>query len=215
MANKNRHIIKRDAGILANPQNAQLMRDFVSTTSPFYSTNSLMDEIVEKMVADKGKGKRLSKEFFDDYRKGVVALGLLTHVPVAETVKEEYRTFLVEMVRGIECEYDCKTPSEKALAETIASAYVRTLDTSRELRARRSQIDNSFALGQKTEYCKMLSTELDRANRHFTNPLLTLKQLKSPLLEVNVKAKNAFIAQNQQFNSSIDQNKENENNDRQ
>jgi len=213
MASKKQNIIKRDVGIPANSRNAQLMRDFVSAHSPLYSTEALMEKMIKELsISD---GKEFSEECILDFKKATVALGLSTHVPVAETVRKEYRLFLVEMVRDIEREYDCKTPSEKALAETIASAYVRTLQASQELLSARNQIESLFGLGQKTQYCSMLSKELDRANRQFTSALLTLKQLKSPSLEISVKAKTAFIGQNQQFNASVEENNKNGNNDRQ
>jgi hypothetical protein len=46
-----------------------------------------------------------------------------------------------------------------------------------------------------------MGKELDRANRIFLNALMTLKQLKNPPLELNIKAGNAFFGQNQQFNN--------------
>ena len=46
----------------------------------------------------------------------------------------------------------------------------------------------------------MISKELDRANRQFITALTTLKQIKAPSLEINVKTKAAFVAQNQQLN---------------
>jgi hypothetical protein len=44
--------------------------------------------------------------------------------------------------------------------------------------------------------------------------IATLKQIKSPNVEMNIRTKNAFIAQNQQFNANTPPNpKENENNE--
>ena len=48
----------------------------------------------------------------------------------------------------------------------------------------------------------VISTELDRANRHFVTALATLRQIKSPTLEVNVRAQTAIIGQNLQLNST-------------
>lgn len=200
-------IIKRDADTLANSQNAQLVRDFIQNHSPYYNPDILLDKLAQRIA--KNGNKELSDDFMQDYRKAVMSMGLSTHLPIAETVREEYRTFLIEMVQSIETEYDCKTPSEKALAETIASSYVRVVQFSRELSLCTKEKNMSH---EKNGYYSLMSKEVDRANRHFTNALLTLKQLKSPTLEVNVKAKNAFIGQNQQFNAS---NTQDENNERQ
>lgn len=205
MTGKKLQVIKRYDGALANPKNAQLVRDFIRNHSPYYNPDILMDKLAQKIAKNGNKG--LSDDFMHDYKKAVMAMGLSTHLPVAETVREEYRTFLIEMVQSIETEYDCKTPSEKALAETIASSYIRVVQFSRELSLCTKEKNISH---EKNGYYSLMSKEVDRANRHFTNALLTLKQLKSPTLEVNVKAKNAFIGQNQQFNTSTTQNENNE-----
>lgn len=134
---------------------------------------------------------------------------------VLGTASKEHRLDLQTMLDGIEEEYDCKTASEYALAELVASSYVRSLETSQELISCRDQINGIIGLREKTEYCSMLSKELDRANRQFTNAILTLKQLKTPSMTLNVKAKNAFVGQNQQFNTFNEPAKPNENNDHQ
>lgn len=202
-----KQIIKRNAGTLVNSRNAKLMRDFIRDHSPYYNPDILLDKLAKK-IAENGNDE-LSDDLMKDYSKAVMAMGLYTHLPVAEIVREEYRTFLIEMVKSIETEYDCKTPSEKALAEAIASSYVRVIQYSKELTKCTKEKDFSH---EKNGYYSLVSKEVDRANRHFTTALLTLKQLKSPTMEVNVKAKNAFIGQNQQFNAS---NTQNENNERQ
>jgi len=134
---------------------------------------------------------------------------------VLGAASKEHCLDLQSMLDGIEEEYDCKTASEYALAELAAGSYVRSLEASRELIDARAGVTNLFCLVEKTGYCKMLSKEIDRANRQFTSAILTLKQLKAPSMTLNVKAKNAFIAENQQFNMSADPNRQNENNDRQ
>jgi hypothetical protein len=50
-------------------------------------------------------------------------------------------------------------------------------------------------------YCAVMSKELDRANRHYLSALATLKQLKSPPFQIQVRTQNAFVAQNQQINT--------------
>jgi hypothetical protein len=47
-----------------------------------------------------------------------------------------------------------------------------------------------------------MSKELDRANRQFITALTTLKQMKTPSIEINVTAKTAFVGKNQQFNAN-------------
>jgi hypothetical protein len=47
----------------------------------------------------------------------------------------------------------------------------------------------------------VIGRELDRANRQFISALTTLRQLKAPTPSINVIAKNAFMAGQQQFNN--------------
>jgi hypothetical protein len=53
---------------------------------------------------------------------------------------------------------------------------------------------------QVSRHYSVMSKELDRANRQFITALTTLKQMKAPSIEINVTAKTAFVAENQQFN---------------
>jgi hypothetical protein len=48
----------------------------------------------------------------------------------------------------------------------------------------------------------MIGKQLDRANRHLLAAYQVLVQLKRPPLQVNVKTKQAFFAQAQQFNAA-------------
>lgn len=197
MVNKKQQIIKQKTQNVATRDN-QAMRDWVVAISLFNNTDLLLANISKEVKANNGEIKGLSKEFYTNLKKAGLALGLSTHILVTETVREDYRIFLVEMIKDIECEYGCKTTIEKALAETIASSYVRTLEYSRDLILYTK--DNNLT-HEKNGYYNILSKEIDRAHRIFLNASMTLKQLKSPSMEINVKARTAFISQNQQFNN--------------
>jgi hypothetical protein len=58
--------------------------------------------------------------------QALMTLGLDNHYVLADSVSEHLRGLAIETARQIEKEYDCKTPSEKILAEMVSSAYVRT-----------------------------------------------------------------------------------------
>ena len=49
----------------------------------------------------------------------------------------------------------------------------------------------------------MLWKELDRANRNYIMSLNNLLEIKRPQMNINIKTKNAYIWQNQQFNNNI------------
>ena len=64
---------------------------------------------------------------------------------------------------------------------------------------------------EKNGYLAILSKELDRAHRQLITALTTLRQIKNPPIEFNVKAKTAFVAQNQQINAINNPIQQNEN----
>jgi hypothetical protein len=122
-----------------------------------------------------------------------------THWDLVETVNPSYRGLAIEFTDQIIREYDCKTNSEKALATFIANAYIRTIDNSRRFNSCAEA--GEHLSDERTRYLAMLSKQIDRANRQFLSALTTLKQIKSPVIEMNIRTKNAFIAQNQQINA--------------
>ena len=96
-------------------------------------------------------------------------------------------------------EYMCATPTEKMLAERIASAWV-------ELAGYREVFNVWMASAERRSSpingkdLDALSRHIDRTHRQMLATITTLRQLKQPQLQVNVIAKNAFVAQNQQIN---------------
>lgn len=124
-----------------------------------------------------------------------------SHVGLMETFEERYRMPSAEMTKTMIQEFGCSSEAEKALAEVIVNAYMRVIDNSRRLNNDLGSPGTAITKN-KTKYLSMLSIQLDRANRQFLNALITLKQLKSPTIEMNIKTRNTFVAQNQQINTS-------------
>ncbi len=160
-----------------------------------------------KTFADFLAAPKLNKELATQFQRELEAampiVALDTHYLVAETVGDHYRSFVVQFANDLITEYQCDTPSEKALAENIAGAYGRTLELSRRIYA---AVNVDLISNENNCYYNMLSRELEHAQRQFLSSLLVLKQLKSPNMEVNIKAKTAFISQNQQINANTQQN---------
>jgi hypothetical protein len=163
---------------------------------------SIIDSYAKKM--DKNTGKELSKNSISDYLKVSMTLGLDTHLPIANSVSEKYRPFLINIIEDIEKEYECNTAIEKSLAEIIASSHVRIIYLS-------DVLNNNISL-DKVNFVSIISKELDRTHRQLINSISTLRQIKMPSIPFNVIAKTAFIAQNQQINNFE---KKNEINDQQ
>ncbi|MFA5047875.1 MAG: hypothetical protein WC516_02415 [Patescibacteria group bacterium] len=115
------------------------------------------------------------------------------------SITRNYIPLLFDFSRQLFREYGCLTASEKVLAQVAANAYVRILECSRSMEKSRVGI---YLGGNTAGYYSVIGRELDRANRQFISALTALKQFKSPKLEINVTAKNAFMGNNQQFNSN-------------
>ena len=196
---KKKELVKSE-NKLALKSNHRKLRKFMATTGAYFGSDKLFDGLTKQLTEYAGKiGKKLPDQFYKDYNDVSFALGIDTHVPVANGVKAEYRPFLFEMTKRIEQEYDCKTAIEKSLAEMVALSHIRVIHL--------STVFNCYIVGsvdltkEKTDYYNMIGKELDRASKQLLNATLTLRQIKTPILPFNVNAKTAFIAQNQQINN--------------
>ncbi len=175
-------------------------RDFIRRENNAYSPDhffvSFNNHMTER-VKNRNDGEATDKDL-KMYEDALSVLGLETHVPVAESVGDDYRLFITEMIRRTVQEYGCTTAIEISLAQTIALAHVRVLCLSKTLSA--------YSLGKVSvnddinDFYRIISKELDRAQRQMTSAIFTLRQLKTPQMSFNIKAKTAFIAHNQQIN---------------
>jgi len=120
-----------------------------------------------------------------------------------ESIEDKYRGMILNLRRDLIKEYNCKTHSEKALADMIVSAYARYLSATKML-------VNTVTMGHTNpnlnNFISVTSKEVDRAYRHFITAFETLRQIKQPELKIKVQTKNAFIAQHQQFNNKNNNN---------
>lgn len=205
-ATESRALIKQ-----MTPEEFDLVKNsFVKSHGSKEIIRKLGEDLLPSIKSGKPPDKEAIKRAIPTLRKALTAYGLDSHIPLEETADEKYRPLIAEFSYQLIREYDCKTSGEKALAELVVSAYARILLYSQRLNGAMSGESTKISK-QCIEYYLMLSKELDRANRHFITALTTLKQLKTPSLEISVKAKTAFVAQNQQLNVNPP-NKDNPNN---
>jgi len=166
----------------------------------------LGEEILPKFI----HGNEKERSEYEDVlkKKGLevmMTLELETHVALMETFEPRYRGLAKELSSQLIKDYNCLTSAEKALAETIANAFIRVVDNSRRLN---NELECRNITRERNKYISILSNQVDRANRQFLNSLLTLKQLKAPIIEMNIKTKNTFLAQNQNVNVDKKENHE-------
>lgn len=110
------------------------------------------------------------------------------------TLPEMYRSLALSMSKKLQDEFDCKTTSDKSLAEMTSLNYCRILFIQNRI-FRYLEKDSVTDIG--VGYLKFASQELDRAERHYLTSLQSLKSMRSPPLQVSFRANTAVIGQNQ------------------
>lgn len=143
--------------------------------------------------------KKALKALTKNWDKVSVVASLENHSLLAEAFSERLRPLVIDTARQIESEYNCESASEKMLAEVVAGAYGRVIEYSREFNG---SFRNKYLSNEKNQFYGIFSKEVDRAHRQLFSALVMLKQIKTPAIELNVRAKTAFVAQNQQFNAT-------------
>ncbi len=174
---------------------------------------NLGDEILPKFFyGNEQEKKEATEKLGKKALEVMMALETDTHWALMESFYSQYRGLAKEFSSQLIKDYDCNTIAEKALAEIIANAYIRIIDNSRRLNNQLGDPDGGQPITEnRTKYLTMLSKQVDRTNRQFLSALVTLKQLKMPAIEMNIKAKTAFVAQNQQINALNNSAQQNEN----
>jgi hypothetical protein len=130
-----------------------------------------------------------------------LALGLETGHALMESVTETHIGLALQMKRDLQEEFNCKTPSEKALVDLAVSSYLSKLHYTKLLR-----LNQTTSSSDHNGYRNSASKEIDRAHRQFISTIETLKFMKQPSLKVNIKTNNAFVGENQQFNNNVENN---------
>jgi hypothetical protein len=164
----------------------------------------LIEDIIPKCSDPKNKDKEVANKNFE--KKSMMLLRILesdSHVGLMESFNENYRMLSSEMTNSMIKEFDCSSESEKALVSITVNSYIRCLDNSRRLN---NELECQNITPNRNIYIANLSKQLDRANRQFISAMITLKQMKSPQVEMNIKANTAFVSNNQQINLTKDEN---------
>ena len=154
-------------------------------------------EIVLK-EADKefrnSKSSKLATTSISNAFKAMTLLEFENGMLMSTVVPEQYKTFGIDMLRRLQKDYNCTLISEMAVAELATISYIRTLELQHIM-------DSSLARSEKHQmnmlYITIVGKELDRANRQFLAAIQTLRMMKQPSLQLNIKANTAVIGQNQ------------------
>ena len=109
-------------------------------------------------------------------------------------IPDRFRVFALEHLKNLKKEYDCKTSSEKSLAEIAALNFIRVLVSQFKIN---DYLDKCSVTDIGVGYLNVMSRELDRAERHYLTSLQALRMLKLPLLRLNIRTNTAVVGQNQ------------------
>ena len=155
----------------------------------------IADNIIPKLET---KSKKLTDEDKKKISKAMIDYGIENNISLYESFEGRYSGMMINLRKELIEEFNCTTYSEKALVDMIVGAYARNLTYSKQLLSHK---DPTYLSHERNGFLSLFSKEIDRANRHFITALSMLKQMREPQLNLNVKAKNAFVAQNQQLNN--------------
>lgn len=127
------------------------------------------------------------------YYKAMTLLEFDKGILMLNAIPDLHRVFALELFKDIQKEYDCKTATEKSLAEVLTLNFIRILETQRQITYSESNAKTKYDF----QYVEILSKELDRAQRHYLSSLQALRMVKMPQLEVSIRTQNAFVGNNQ------------------
>lgn len=173
-----------DRQIQTTQQNLEQMRKIKLQFDP--------DPVLEKAIEESAKEIKANPE--TNIFKALTLLEFDNGVLMTTALSEQYKTLAIYLSRQLQVEYDCKGISEKATAELVAINYCRTLEIQRKVNNLLSKDGLSRI---DLEYFSILSKELDRANRHYLSAIQTLKVIKQPQLQLNIRTDTAILGNNQ------------------
>ncbi len=209
-----KEIIKKESKALIRKYTPEEVRKILKRNPVVYSPELLLKELGEDLLPihfdGTAKEKSKTREILTQkYSQALMATEFDSNMALVYGVPEDYRPMAMQLFREFVEEYECKTSSEKAIVEVMVNSYSKIMVYSRKFLG--CVEGGEYLSDARTRYLAMMSKELDRAHRQFNIALMTLKQIKSPVFDINVKAKTAFIAQNQQINADKPNIQENEN----
>ena len=154
------------------------------------------DEITEKaaIAVTGSKAKLHSTEAKRNIFNAMTLFEFKNGTLLTTTVPEEYRAFGLNMLQQLQKDYNCALISEMATAELVTTTYIRTLLIQKQLD---TYLEMSSLNKADLAYIDILSKEQDRAARQYLSALQTLRMLKVPALQLNLRTDTAIIGQNQ------------------
>ncbi|MCX6717257.1 MAG: hypothetical protein NTU76_01090 [Candidatus Taylorbacteria bacterium] len=165
-----------------------------------YCAENKLEKLAKQLTEAYNKGEEIAQgELAKNLDFVSLAFSLDSGHTLMESVGERHRGLALQLKKEFEKEFDCKSSSEKALIDMLVSSYITKMT---DLKRLESNKQSEFLSHEMNGFLSLLSKDADRAHRQFISTIETLKSIKQPALNVNVKTNNAFIGENQQFNQN-------------
>jgi hypothetical protein len=167
----------------------------------FSSDDKLIKEYTDLVI----KSKKLTPEQIE--RRDELAFELFTQYGLKNGIwiknlsHDKYYRALGKMRHDIVAECSCKTSLELMIADRIVASYWRALRYDMIWNRLVENEEGRFSFDQlKVNILKEFTKGVELANRQLSANIILLKELRQPPLNISVKTKTAFVAQNQQLN---------------
>lgn len=138
--------------------------------------------------------EKMTKAGMDDINNGAF---------VEKSVHISQKKYTQILRRRLTVEYDAESISELMLIDVAISAYFRYLQSSMLYNSYAMDAEGNASFNQlKVNITKELGKQIDQSHRQFISALATLREMKRPALNLKIHSRQAFIAENQQFNKN-------------
>jgi hypothetical protein len=184
----------------------EIKRDYSSPAN--YNPEDRLVKDLYRLRHDKELPKeQRDKTINDAVQKLGTYYGLENGIWVANLDRERYYQSLARMRQKIVNDYGCKTSIELMLADSIVASYWRVMRNESRISVIMEEENGSWTLNEsKMKIIEELNKGIYFANRRLITNISLLKEMKQPPIKVNLKSNNAFIGQNQQFNTDMKNN---------
>lgn len=185
------------------------VKEFKSVIDPILrETPSEEDIILKRLLSRAGEtdgdnqSKRptplTAKDMTDYYKATAVKNGLYLKL----SIHQNDRLYAQSVRNGFIEEFKPNTTSALMILDIAISAYFRTMRSTSVYNILVQNPDGTVEWSkQKTSLIKEVNSQINIASQQFISSINFLKEMNSDSPSIKVQTKNAFIAQNQQFNA--------------
>lgn len=176
---------------IAKPKTIDEVKDIIKKSGLGYEADYVLSQVQSELDTLREK-KEAGPETF--LYKSMTLFEFDRGPLLCTSVPARFSVFALEFSKKLQEEFKCENPSEKSLAEVTSLNFIRTLWIQDRIR---SYLETGSITDMGVKYIDVLSRELDRAQRHYQGSLQALRTLRNPSFEVNIKANNAVVGNNQ------------------